>query len=143
MPKTAWGDGHRVAGSCAAAAQAPAIAPAAIDFRQGQEGLADVLVGKLGEKVPVQLIGVRQRILVPDEVVEREAIELGQIADGDLPLGDPVPVDHEARQDLGQPGPDPARVTERPEGLERADVGVLDQVLGVLRPPRQSHGQPV
>ncbi len=113
----------------------------AVRFGQCQERPPNLVVVELLQKVAVPLRTVRERISVPRVIVQREAIDLGEIAHEELPRPGTVPVDDEPAQDLSEPWPGPLGLAQGSERHEGPHVGLLDEILGILPATREADGK--
>src|SRR5262249_4497109 len=80
----------------------------------------------------MEVIRVRERVLPVDQVIEREAIQLSEVADCNLARLAAVAVVDQPAQNLGEPRSDPLDVPECRERAEGLHVRLLHEVLGVL-----------
>ncbi len=114
-----------------------------IRLGDADEPAAHVLVAELVQEVLVQPVRVRQRILVHDPVVEREAIQVFGRFEGYLPSRGPASIDDEPAQNLEEPRANAVRVPERDERLQALQVGLLHEVFGGRSVAGQPQGQAI
>src|SRR5262245_50192826 len=91
----------------------------------------------------MKTIGVWERILISDLVVEGEAVELDSLVQRHLTAGAAVAIGRKPAEDLEQPRANGLSTAQRIETLEGLEVGFLDQVFCCRGVPRQSEGQSV
>ena len=112
-----------------------------VELGKAQQHLAHILVAKRPQVIVVQGVGIRQRVLLDQGLIQREVLHLvhGQLLRRPV-LAAELVAEH-IHQDGLEPRPGRRVLPQRPKGPVGAQQRLLDQVLGAVadQPP----GQPV